>query len=98
MRWLTVAPERPGLGLCLMSNTSPKFVDPASQVTKHTRAHIVLWQSAHGCSALPKPPQEPPARANPVMRYPSAAGFFLTDWTGLRGIDPGRRPSSATEP
>jgi hypothetical protein len=65
-----------------MSNTSPKFVDHGYSGTEHARARIVLWQSAHGCSALPKPLQ-PPARANPVMRYPSAAGFLLLDW--IRG-------------
>jgi hypothetical protein len=30
-----------------------------------------------GARLCPKPLQEPPARANPVMGYPSAAGFLL---------------------
>lgn len=83
---------RAGLRLCLMSNTSKNSSIPLIQVAKHTRARIVLWQSVHGCSALPEPLQEPPARANPVMRYPSAAGFFLHGLASFKGVDPGRLP------
>jgi len=67
-----------------MSNTSQNSSIPLIQVAKHTRARIVLWQSVLGCSALPEPLQEPPTRANPVMRYPSAAGFFSARLAGLR--------------
>jgi hypothetical protein len=69
-----------------MSNTSSNSSIPLTQVAKHTRARNVLWQTTDGCSALPEPLQEPPARANPVMRYPSAAGFFLAGLAGLGTI------------
>ena len=75
-----------------MSNTSQNSSIPLIQVAKHTRARIVLWQSVHRCSALPEPLQEPPTRANPVMRYPSAAGFFFCTTGRFKGVDPGRLP------
>jgi hypothetical protein len=74
-----------------MSNTSQNSSITLIQVAKHTRAHIMLWQSTHGRSARPKPLQEPPARANPVVRYPSAAGFFYAECQTKGG-----RPSART--
>jgi hypothetical protein len=75
MRWATAGPERRA-GLCLMSNTSQNSSIMLIQVARHTRAHIILWQSTHGRSARPQTSARAARPSEPRRALPERGGVF----------------------